>query len=56
MSIDVEPSTGRLDIPRRVLVVYTEGRAGTAALREAAELTASGRSLRWLRSRRRRDL
>ena len=39
------PESGRHGPPRRVLVVYREGRGGEAALREGAELAAAGAEL-----------
>jgi hypothetical protein len=43
--VGFQPPTGGDERCRRVLVVYEEGRAGAAALREAAELAASGAEL-----------
>ena len=39
------PESARHGPPRRVLVVYREGRGGEAALREGAELAAAGAEL-----------
>jgi hypothetical protein len=44
-SPDVQGPTNPGSVVRRVLVVYEEGRAGTMALREAAQLASAGAEL-----------